>query len=161
VVEKTWPNCTAFFQSEADDLENDATTSSAGYAANLVAQTAMVDATRILRDMTNNQANLATAHSSDRVMKLEADLVATKAQLQAFQESMKMFSAMQPQGGGGGRGGGNGKRNNDFDYSALPNYCYTHGYNKSHNSCDCKRPGNGHKNEATKENTMGGRGHKA
>ena len=43
--EKTWQNCTTFFQSEADDLEHDAITSSKGYAANLVTQTARPDIT--------------------------------------------------------------------------------------------------------------------
>jgi hypothetical protein len=155
LVEKTWTNCTTFFQTEADDLENDDTTSSAGYAANLVAQTAMVDATRILRDMTNQQSNMVSNNSSDHVMKLEAELVATKAQLQAFQESLKMFGAIQTQSGGG-----NGQQRTPFDFKALPNYCYTHGHNKSHDSRDCKKPCDGHKKEATKTNPMGGRGHR-
>jgi hypothetical protein len=160
VAQKTWINCTDFFQSEADDLDNDDTTSSAGYAANLVTQTAMVDATRVLRDMTNNQAHLASSQSSDRVMRLEAELLATKAQLQAFQESLKMFSKMQHGGGGGGGGRGKGNQNpGNFDYSTLPFYCHSHGHNRSHNSCDCKRPLEGHKKDANKANTMGGRGH--
>ena len=160
VIEKTWVNCTTFFQSEADDLEHDATTSSAGYAANLVAQTAMVDATRVLQEMTSSQAHLASqahmvhANSSDRVMKLEAELIATKAQLQAFQASLEMFGNMQSSGGGGGT-----QQKAPFDYKALPCYCFTHGYNKSHNSGDCKKPCTGHKKEATKTNPMGGRGH--
>jgi hypothetical protein len=156
LVEKTWLNCTTFFQAEADDLEHDDTTSSAGYAANLVAQTAMVDATRVLRDMTNQQAHMASSHSADRVVKLETELLATKAQLQAFQESLKMFGNLQT----GGGGGGDSRTKTPFDFTSLPMYCFTHGHNKSHDSCDCKKPSTGHKNEATKANPMGGRGHR-
>jgi hypothetical protein len=156
LVEKTWPNCTTFFQAQADDLEHDATTSSAGYAANLATTTALADATRALRDITTQHANMATAPSSDRVLQLETELVSTKAQLQAFQASIKMFSEMQPSGGGGG-----GNRNpTGFDYKSLRFYCFTHGHNKSHESCDCKKPGKGHKTEATKADPMGGRGHR-
>ena len=92
--------------------------------------------------------NLATATQSDRQMlanltdmnkKLLATIEEKDKEIQRLKEELTKARKGPP------------KRRPTMRY-----YCYTHGFNNTHESPDCKFPCEGHKNEATKTNTMGG-----
>jgi hypothetical protein len=155
-IDKTWANCTTHFADEADDLANDATTSGAGYnQANFATQIAMEEATCALQDSTLRYANMADAkQTSDiKVIKLEAELASTKAQLKVLQGLMNN----PPQGY---QRNNNNNNNSNQDWKNQKCYCWTCGYNESHDSptCPCKQKG--HKSEATRQNPLNGKGHR-
>ena len=64
--------------------------------------------------------------------------------------------------GGGGRNNGGGNNNNDtnnvpawWSRNNVSEYCWTHGA-CAHKSSDCRNKADGHKNNATFTNKMGG-----
>ena len=167
--EKTWANCQTHFQDDADDLENDATASSAGYnTANHVQEQAMIEVTEALRDITN-QRDIQQAHfasdkqtADQRITKLEADLKASQTQLKSLTATLTAIN-MNSGYGGGNRNRGTSSGRKDFgsnDFRLKKCYCHTCGYNDDHDSPNCRVPGEHHKKEATRKNPMDGKGHR-
>jgi hypothetical protein len=153
--DKTWVNCTTHFIDEANDLANDETTSGAGYNQANLAQYAMEEATNALQDSTQRFANMANAKQTAdvKMLKLEAELAATKAQLTVLQKLMDIAPT-------GNQRNNNRNRNNRQDWTKLKCYCWSCGYNEEHDSPNCPKQQSGHKSEATRTNPLNGKGHR-
>ena len=149
--EKTWLTCKKHFLQYARDLKHDDTASSAGYA-NFCKEIATVkdEMRNAVNELKQQQANMANGSSKleQDNQRLKSELAATKAQLKMLTDLM----ALKP--------GGNppvARRN----FRELPCYCWTHGYNSDHHSDKCGDPKPGHEIKATRENPLGGLGHRA
>jgi hypothetical protein len=92
-------------------------------------------------------ANLATAVSADR--EAFAKLTTLVEQLQAENRLLKENKENRKKDTG---------RSQKQPDTRDRGYCWTHGYRvaPNHNSQTCRAKADGHKDEATKENTMGG-----
>jgi endonuclease/exonuclease/phosphatase (EEP) superfamily protein YafD len=94
-------------------------------------------------------ANLATAVSADR--EAFAKLTALVEQLQAENQSLKENNKENRKNGTGH----SQKQPNNRECG----YCWTHGFRVAHNHNSrqtCRAKADGHKDDATKENTIGG-----
>jgi hypothetical protein len=93
-------------------------------------------------------ANLATAISAER--EAFAKLTALIEQLQVENRSLKENNKENHKNGTG--------RSQKQPDNRECGYCWTHGFRvaPNHNSQTCHANANGHKDNATKENTMGG-----
>jgi hypothetical protein len=116
--------------------------------------------------------NLAAAATTERttltqLIENNATLTANVTSLTASVASLTSAYAIlaagrnnAPRTTGGTGGGTQQQRNSDRkpSYLAVEGYCWTHGYRvrKGHDSANCKDKAGGHKDTATRTNTMGG-----
>lgn len=158
--DKTWDNFKLHFArefKETRDVQQNTRTNR--FAANAIAMeqanAAMI--TELTQDHTAALANLATATSADRgamatLTKTNATLTATIISIQAkltkaLEEISRLKSNTPPD-----------RRNTQVALDPV-GYCWSHGYKVKlgHNSQTCTTKKNGHKEGATRADTMGGR----
>jgi hypothetical protein len=165
LVDKTWPNFKIHFAEAHNDYRLTQTTAqAAGYHS---ANNVMDD---FVSETADAFANLATATASDRTMM--AELTQSNSELlrqlaAQTTEIQNLRSQLASQSSGGNNGAGASSRNQQdhnnrgrgrVRYNNNENYCWTHGYDvaDTHRSDSCTNPGDGHKKEATRANTLGG-----
>lgn len=147
-ADKTWDRFKTHFARAYHELkEASATAKSAGYSGNNAIQEDHVQALTNLANATvadrETMANLtATINSlslqlSQTNAKLN-DALATTARLQSEIQSLK-----------------EGKKSKEK--SSFTKYCWTHGIQCGHSSAECNKRAEGHREEATEENKLGGR----
>jgi hypothetical protein len=152
--DKTWLICKRHFLQFARDMKHDSTTGSGGYA-NFCTEIKQ-EVQSAISELKSNQeqfANMASDKENINVLniRLKSELAATKAQLSVLQDLLQLQRPppnynQQPPG--------------SRDYRNKPHYCHTHGYNDGHDSPICKKPATGHQVTATRDNPMGGKGHR-
>ena len=155
--EKIWTNFKTHFSEAHNDYRlTQNTAQTAGYHS---ANNAMEG---FVSDTADAFANLATATASDRTMMTELTKTNTELLRQLASQAQEL-QALRAQ---------LSARNNNNDttntntrgtrgktrYNNNENYSWTHGYDvaDTHKSSSCTNPGEGHKKEATRANTMGG-----
>jgi hypothetical protein len=174
MIEKTWDNAKAHFLWDANDLENQDTAASAGFSANwcVTIKDEMELASKTLASNTEKYAHAVQAKDKFEAenIRLKGELASAKAQLNIY----KQLLSLEPQGGrrnqtgrgngAGGRGdGGRGRGNRrglPAHILALPNYCWSCGYNDTHNSPNCPQKLSNHQDDATRTTPMHGMGHR-
>jgi hypothetical protein len=174
-IEKTWVQFKVDFALAHQELrESLLTTQGAGYhAANALIfdnQQATIDAFANLATATTadrhtvNHLSSAQNHLSTALAEATTKLIAAQADIQALKEQMEQrngpYHRKMPN-----NNNGNNKGNNKSYSSAVTgrkyhnnNYCWSHGYHihDLHTSDTCRWTKEGHKKEATRENTMNG-----
>lgn len=149
-ADKTWINFKAHFLEAQRELRlQQQTSKQAGFnQANLMTQE-KENYYQQHRETAEALANLATATSTDR--QAFAALATTNENLSqqlkdALQEIKDLKAKLAK------------TRRTPPAYRTHNNYCWTHGFRVTgtHTSATCTRPAEGHKKEATAENTMGG-----
>ena len=135
-AEKTWDAAKAHFQQYATDRDEVITAGGAGYGqANL-----MTDA---FCQLTNQMANLVTTDNQkmEMITDLKSQLAAAQAALTAYKEATTKAKT----------------NTNNRNRQRKPNdkYCWSHGMCR-HIGKDCEQRKEGHIEEATADNTMGG-----
>ncbi len=153
VAEKTWANFkTHFFEAHRQLKMQQRTTQQAGYhTANAAMENKFEEATTAL-------ANLATATAADRqTMTVLTNTVNTltnqvKSQDATITELRNKISKHNKENNNNTTG------KKGFERKDQGSYCYSHGFlvAPGHTGHTCKSPKEGHKPEATRENTMGG-----
>ena len=159
--EKTWDNFKLHFArefKESRDVNQNTRTNK--FAANAVAMeqanAAMI--CELTQDHTDALANLATATNADRGAMatltrtnatLTASIISIQAKLTKALEEIVRLKAEKPPPT---------TRYPDVDLDPV-GYCWSHGYKVKlgHNSKSCGTKKNGHKNDATRADTMGGK----
>ena len=130
--------------------------------------------------MTNHQAdtvdtlaNLATATAADRatvatltdtIAQLSSELaLAQKKLISSLLDNQRLLKRLSEKGGSWNTSGGvtdrktsGGGASGPWDVPSI-HYCHTHGHKCPHPSFKCPDPATGHKNNATKKDTRGGR----
>ena len=155
-AQKTWDACKKHFLQYSRDLKHDDIAGLAGYMNFCMEIKAAKDEMKsAVNEIKQQQANMAT--NSNRLeqenARLKSELAATKAQLKLLTDLMQIKPSNN-----NNNNNSNAPRQNFRD---LPCYCWTHGYNKEHGSKTCPDPKPGHQELATKENPLGGMGHRA
>lgn len=164
VDEKTWPNFKLFFSREfKENRQSNAKAKTGGFANNAESENEQAFRMEMAQEQTMALANLATATKSDRqaftdLASTNATLTAKLLEMQKMQEKsaleiskLKIAAAKCKCAD---------SRNTprftpDWDPTG---YCWTHGHKVTvgHNSRNCKFKNGGHKDDATKDNSMGG-----
>ena len=172
---KTWTHFQTFFAKRDDDRrKNTTTTKSAGYSANEVQELVQKEMANLLEQLIpedERQCLPAPAPSPAPPNTSPSDAAnAASVTMENIEKSMKGmiedFMKKTADGGGGG-GGGKGRNGRDkkpliaqgYDDSGTPiTYCWSHGITKNlrHTSKTCSRKKEGHKDDATLNNKMGG-----
>ena len=168
-ADKTWSKFQAHWTKVMTNYNQSTTAATARYTAAEVQEIVTNEVAAAVMN-TNN-----TAEPSTEIF----EQVQQSANVMTDEHICKLVSAClkanNTNGGGGGRGGGNGNRhgNNGGNerntkaplccqgYNAsgeAVTYCWTHGITKNlrHNSTTCQRKAEGHKDDATLNNKMGG-----
>ena len=161
---KTWAQFKVDFTIAHNELREDQrTTRDAGFQANSAIQ----------QETANAIANLANATLADRetmtamqtnIGTLTLQLAEANAKLvEALIVSTTLKEQLASRGGNGGQtrgnfsGRGNGGRGGGAAQPVFDKYCWTHGPTTGHTGAECTRKADGHKDEATATNMMGGR----
>lgn len=143
-IDKNWPHFKTHFMEANRQLRmQQRTAQQAGYHAANAAYYPPSANQQLFDDTAEALANLATAAATDR--QAFSQLTNTIAQLtEQIKEKDALIVKLQKAPAGR-------QRNN-------ANYCWTHGYlvGKSHTSATCKNKAQGHKDDATAKNNMGG-----
>ena len=162
---KTYVLFTAYMTREHEDhIKNQTTSSGAGYAANKVTMITDIVYNELAQFVNNlpffQQGAPNDENADPNVPTEQANAALTTIELkEIFQSMMSEFKNVDRRGGGGGRNrkpvppaqGTDSKGN-------KTTYCWSRGIttNLHHNSKGCKRPKEGHKEEATLQNKLGG-----
>jgi hypothetical protein len=169
-ADKTWLACKEHFLRFADDYAQDATASSAGMVNDHVQH--MAAATIALNESHQQMAMFADhKNGADKaILDLQKDLASANEQLRMFMNITNFQNnngnynnnnrhRQRNRNGNKNKNGNNENDNNNNDHwtASCDKYCHTHGLNKSHNSSDCNKPANGHKNAASRNNRMNGK----
>ena len=147
-TEQTWDNLkTAFIQAHQDLQESNATAGSTGYANNVTEKE-----TEVLEAMTH----LANAATEDR--NIIAKLTEQNGQLQQEVRNLQsklveVLEALAKVTPTANLGGGNKRTRKKY-------YCWTCGSNSNHPGRSCTRKKEGHQDNATEHNRMGGSTHR-
>ena len=166
---KTWAQFKVDFTIAHNELrEEQQTTRGAGFHANAVQDLQQETATAIanlanatLADretMTAMQANISTL--TTQLSEANAKLVDALNVCTTLKELLATRNSSNGNGGsnGGGRnGGGRNTGGGNSSSSQYVHYCWTHGILSGHTSAECTRKADGHKDEATAADKMGGR----
>jgi hypothetical protein len=155
IADKTWDRFkTDFATAHQEFRDTQLTANQTGYhSANALQEEAIAIQTA------DALANLATATASDRTTvanltdtnaKLAIELTSVNAQLIKALAKITELQASNKHN--------NGKHHPPREYASNENYCWSHGYKVSatHSSSTCAHKSPGHKNEATRNNNMGG-----
>ena len=168
-AEKTWPNFKQDFALAHNDLREIALTTQAGgyHGANSATEVYFQTTAEAL-------ANLATATATDREAvanlvqsnaTLTQQLAARDAEIINLTNQLQKLRNKNNNSGTANRNNNNNYNNNNnnrtrYNIRITPNnnYCWTHGYQcgANHTSKTCTSPCEGHKQEATAENPIGG-----
>ncbi len=165
-----------FTECDTDRRQNEATTGSEGYSANAVREVVRDEFNAMLTDQENNttptmthndfEAMLGTANTSSTIAEAQAESAnaATKTNLETI--FMKFLESQTNNNNEQRYDNRNRNRNRDpkpvaqgYDDDGKPiTYCWSHGttHNLKHHSKSCRRRKEGHKEEATLHNKMGG-----
>jgi hypothetical protein len=168
---KTWDSCKDHFDRYAIDRIHQGTTQTEGYQSAHMAyqhpgfhpsmfyaggqqhpqQNPPHDIMAMMQEQYAMMASLQKDHAT-QFLHSQAELAVTKAQLAALEARGTKPTQHHPQDRRTRRERGR-ERNTD---QPKPHWCWTHGPNMTHSSKECKHIARGHKDEATKENPMGG-----
>ena len=149
---KTWHNFKQHFsEAYAEYEEFDQESNTNQYAANLERNiheyAAMTQSQAIaIRELQETNASLTTL-----VQDLTAQIGALTSATRSSQQNDQNRSSQQNDQNRRPRSNTNRRNNGPFN-----KYCWTHGYNQSHNSTTCTYPASGHCRQATHQNRMDG-----
>ena len=158
-AEHTWTNFkTEFSLAHQEFRDSQVTSQQAGYHAANAAYTDMQQETALAI------ANLATATAADR--STVASLTSTNSSLsnEVTQTTVKLtaanreITALKVEIASLKAAATGGRRFSERTYPPNNNYCWTHGFkvSRAHTSASCRGKSEGHKDNATRENTMSG-----
>ena len=148
---KTWANFKRHFSEAYSEYEEfDQESNSNQYAANLerniTEYAAMTQSQAIaIRELQETNAALTTL-VQDLTTQISALTSATRSSQQATRPSQQDRSSQQT----------NQNRRSNQRTGPCNKYCWTHGYNQTHNSSTCTYPSTGHRRQATHQNRMDG-----
>jgi len=164
---KTYALFKTYMTQEHDDrMKNQTTSSGAGYAANNVTTITDIVHNELQQFVNNmpffqqtpNDENTDPNVNQPAIEQANAALTAIELK-EIFQSMMSEFKNTDRRGGGGGRNRKPVPPSQGTDSEGnKTTYCWSHGIttNLHHNSKGCKRPKEGHKEEATLQNKLGG-----
>ena len=164
-ITKTWDNFQFFFidyQGKYKEARSNATSSSAGFTpshqANLSTDAIPTDHALAVQDAETYQAYLDALVRSQATdpapHQANAAVSASNDLLTQLVEQMKELTTKVGNADTNGTSKGNGK-GKDKQKKKPKAYCWTHGA-CAHTSTECNNKAEGHKNEATFQNTLGG-----
>ena len=173
IIQKTWAQLKIDFSIYHNELrESQHTDNTSGFHGN--------NAEIIQQETATAISNLANATLADRetMSAMQGAITILNTQLteanKLLMDNVYFIATLKTEasayiangtGGGGGRGGGNGERGHggggrgtDNDYIiTFTHYCWTHGPKRSHTYQKCIMRVEGHKEEGTNANQLGGR----
>ncbi len=150
-ADKTWTNAVTHFKEEAKYRKYKATTGNQGMANR---------ATQVEQEQEQQRAHEANLVNENNNYKQENQRLTTE--LSSLQAQLEIYKAMLGQitltDSTNKRG--TWRERKLQEWKNKKHYCWTHGYQDDHSSKDCTAKETGHKDNATKTNPQGGRGHK-